>query len=230
MTTHLTLVHSPLVGPATWEAVGAAVRKRGRLVSIIDLTPTFDMGPPYIPRQIRSVADDVRHGSTILVGHSGAGPLLAAAADACSGAVDGYVFVDAGLPTPGESWFDTAPAELAQQLRGMARNGWLPPWPQWWPPGELDELIPDRHLRERFDAQCPSLPLAMLEEAMPASPGWRHRPGAYLLLSEAYRKSADRAQAMGWPVIELAGHHLSVLSDPELVVDPLLDLVSQLRR
>jgi len=97
-------------------------------------------------------------------------------------------------------------------------------------PGALEELVPDPQVRHRFEAGCPPLPLAMFAEATPASPGWADRPGAHLRLSDAYQEPADQARALGWPVIELAGHHLSVLSDPGLVVDPLLDLVAQLRR
>lgn len=230
MAARFTLVHSPLVGPATWETVSAAAQGRGHQVIAPDLTATLSKGPPYVHRQIDVVADKVGRGSTILVGHSGAGPLLAGVADACAGVVDGYVFVDAGLPTPGQSWFDTAPAELAGQLGDTARDGWLPPWPQWWGPGEFEELVPDREVRACFDAECPSLPMAMFGEAMPASPGWQDRPGAYLRLSGAYQEPADQARTLGWPVIELAGHHLSVLSDPELVVNPLLDLVARLRQ
>lgn len=230
MPVHLTLVHSPLVGPATWETLGPAVRDRGHQVSVSDLTVTLSKGPPYVRRQIDVVATSVGQGPTILVGHSGAGPLLAAAADACTGRVEGYLFIDAGLPIPGLSWFDTAPAERVAQLRDMARDGWLPPWSRWWGPEALEALLPDPELRGHFDAGCPSLPLAMFAEATPASPGWADRPGAYLRLSDAYQQPADQARALGWPVIELAGHHLSVLSDPALLLDPLLDLVAQLRR
>ena len=68
----------------------------------------------------------------ILIGHSGAGPLLAAAG-AILGQVRGYIFVDAGLPAPGQSWMETIPPALAVQVREMAdAQGWLPPWPHWW--------------------------------------------------------------------------------------------------
>ena len=163
------------------------------------------------------------------MGHSAAGALLAAVGDALGG-VDGYVFVDAGLPTPGKSRFETIPPELAVHLRGMARDGWLLPWSQWSAPRELAELLPDTHIRERFAAECPPLPLAMFEEVLPSSPGWADRPGAYLRLSDAYRDPADAARALGWPVIEVASHHLSVLTDPDLVIEPLLDLIGQLRQ
>lgn len=87
-----------------------------------DLSPTVAGGPPFARRQVEVVAETVGWRPTVLVGHSGAGPLLGAMADAIDD-VRGCVFVDAGLPTPGRSWFDTAPGELADQVRGMA---WMP--------------------------------------------------------------------------------------------------------
>jgi hypothetical protein len=64
---------------------------------------------------------------------------------------------------------------------------------------------------------------------LPPSPGWVDRPSAYLRLSDAYHQPADQARALGWPVIELAGHHLSILTQPELVLQSLLDLVDDLQ-
>ncbi len=225
----LTLVHSPLVGPGSWETLAVSAREHGHQVAVPDLTPTISDGPPYASSQVEVVARNVGQAKTVLVGHSGAGPLLAAVGDAL-GDVDGYVFVDAGLPTPGKSWFETVPSELAAHLRGMARDGWLPPWSQWWGPDELAELLPDGEARERFAAGCPALPMAMFEEARPSSPGWADRPGAYLRLSDAYQQEADQARALGWPVIEVVGHHLSILTDPTAVIAPLLDLVGRFRR
>lgn len=94
----------------------------------------------------------------------------------------------------------------------------------------MAEMLPDPGVRERFAAGCHRLPIAMFEEAQPPAPDWPDAPGGYLRLSEAYLEPAARAKALGWPVIELASHHLSVLTDPELVVGPLLDLVRQLQR
>jgi pimeloyl-ACP methyl ester carboxylesterase len=225
----LTLVHSPLVGPGTWEAVAAAARDRGHQVSVPDLRPALSKAPPFAARQVALVADAVGQRETVLVGHSGAGPLLAAAGDAC-GDVGGYVYLDAGMPAPGKSWFETVPAELAAHVRGMARDGWLPPWSEWWGPDEVADLLPDPQLRRRFVAECPPLPVAMFEEPLPSSPGWASRPSAYLRLSDAYEEPAAQARALGWPVIELNGHHLSVLTEPELVIDAILDLIGRLSR
>jgi hypothetical protein len=225
----LTLVHSPLVGPATWETLADALRARGYVVAIPDLTGTVAKAPPYWPQQVETVANIVGDRSSVLVGHSGAGALLAAVGNVLDHA-RGYVFVDAGLPAPNMSWLQTAPADLAAQLRDMAQDGWLPPWSEWWGPEELAELLPDAKLRARFVAQCPRLPLAMFEEVLPPAPNWPRRPSAYLRLSDAYQVQADQARTLGWPVIELAAGHLAMLTAPELVMDSLLYLVEQLER
>jgi hypothetical protein len=41
MTLPLVLVHSPLVGPATWAAAAGALRERGHEVLVPDLTATL---------------------------------------------------------------------------------------------------------------------------------------------------------------------------------------------
>jgi pimeloyl-ACP methyl ester carboxylesterase len=223
----LTLVHSPLVGPATWEVLAPAIRARGHEVVVPDLTGTLVSGPPYVVRQIQAVAEAVGPRPAVLVGHSGAGPLLPAMGDALA-AVDAYLFLDAGLPAPGSSWFDSAPADLVERLLTLADDGWLPPWPDWWDPEVLAELLP-ADLRIPFVASCPRVPVRMLEELRPAAPAWESRSCGYLRLSEGYRDGAEGARALGWPVAELPGHHLSMLTDPDLVADALLDLAGRLQ-
>lgn len=162
----LVLAHSPLVGPVSFETLATALRDRGYQVFVPDLTGALTSGPPYRPGQVDAIVGSAEGREAILVGHSGAGPLLASAGSALD-RVAGYLFIDAGLPRPGQSWMDTAPPELADQLRAMAVNGWLPPWSQWWGPDALEELIPDPGMRDRFAQNCPRLPLAMFEEEYP---------------------------------------------------------------
>ncbi len=195
---------------------------------IPNLTDTMDAGPPYCSRQARRIAESAADRSVILVGHSGTGPLLTLAGS-MSGHVEGYVFIDAGLPCPGQSWIDTVPSEVAAQIRDMANDGWLPPWSEWWGDDGLAEMFPDRKARERFAATCPRVPLAMFEEVYPDEARGPYAPSAYLQLSEAYEQPAREAKELGWPTIELMSHHLCVLTDPELVAAPLLRLVGQLQ-
>lgn len=227
MVARLLLVHSPLVGSATWDLVAADLAGRGCEVDVPDLTGTVTAGPPYCSRQAEVIARSASGQPAILIGHSGAGPLLAAAG-AILDQVRGYVFVDAGLPNPGQSWMETAPPELAAQLRDMADDqGWLPTWPQWWGDEALAELIPDPAARRHFAAGCPRLPLAMFEEVHPPVPRWPDAPAAYLRLSEAYEDQAAAARELGWPVAERASHHLAPLTDSAMVAESLRELLGQ---
>jgi hypothetical protein len=225
MATRVLLVHSPLVGSASWDLVAADLAGSGYEVGVPDLTGTVGAGPPYCSRQAEVIARSASGRAAILIGHSGAGPLLAAAG-ALIGAVRGYVFVDAGLPIPGQSWMETVPADLAAQVRDMAdARGWLPPWPQWWGDEVMAELMPDPEARRRFAAGCPGLPLAMFEEIHPPAPAWPDAPGAYLLLSEAYQDEAARARELGWPVAEQMTHHLALVTNPGRIAGSLRELI-----
>lgn len=226
MTVSVVLVHSPLVGRDSWEPVAASLSRRGETVALADLTRVLGRGPPYWPHLVEAIVAVVT-GPAVLVGHSRAGPLLPAAARATS-RVRGCVFVDSRLPQPGTSWFATAPAELAGHLR-KGRDGWVPRWSDWWGPDELARLLPDPLVRARFVRGCPRLPRALFDEVQPEVPGWQDAPCAYLRLSEEYREPCEEARRRGWPVIELASHHLGLITDPETVTDAILDLSGQLR-
>ena len=76
----LVLVHSPLVGPLTWEPVAERLRRAGRVVIVPSLAGVTNDGPPYYRRLAGRVADEVARagadGRVTLAGHSGAGALL----------------------------------------------------------------------------------------------------------------------------------------------------------
>jgi hypothetical protein len=228
MAGRLLLVHSPLVGSQTWDLVAADLAGGGAEVGVPDLTETIATGPPYCVRQAEVIARSACGQPAILVGHSGAGPLLAAAG-AIVDQVLGYVFVDAGLPIPGLSWMETVPAELAAQVREMTdHQGWLPPWPQWWGEEAMAEMISEPRARQQFAAGCPRLPLAWFEEVHPPVPQWPDAPAAYLQLSEAYQSEAAAAAELGWPVAERTSHHLAPLTDPAMVAESLRELIGHL--
>ena len=225
----LLFVHSPLVGCATWDLVAGELARAGYEPALPDLTGTVSTGPPYFLRQAEVIAHHASGQPTIMIGHSGAGPLFAAAGAMIGDGVRGYIFVDAGLPAPGRSWMDTVPPELAVQLREMAdAQGWLPPWPRWWGDEALAELLPDASARQSFAAGCPRLPLAMFGEVHPPAPHWPDAPAAYLQLSEAYEDEAARARELGWPVAEVMSHHLAMLTEPSRVARSLHDLIGRL--
>jgi hypothetical protein len=155
--------------------------------------------------------------------HSGAGALVPPIA--ALEAVKGVVFVDALLPHPGESWFGGVPEQLGSRLRGMAKDGKLPPWHAWWPKGAMERLLPDRASGAAFLAEQSELPLAYFEESAPEIP--LTTPSAYLRLSEAYDADADAAEGAEWPVLRLNLSHLAMLTHPQPVADAIMLLAGQ---
>jgi len=209
------LLHSPLVGPATWTALAPVLQARGHAVSVPDLTAAMREDGPYYPALAALAAAACGPGS-ILVAHSGAGALVPSVAALAP--VKAVIFVDALLPHPGQSWFDGVPTELATRLRGLVKGGKLPPWHAWWPKGAMERLLPDRAQGAAFIAEQSELPLAYFDEAAPEVP--LATPIAYLKLSDAYAVDADTAAAeQGWPVERLDLNHLSVLTEPGIVGD-----------
>ncbi|HEY4941076.1 MAG TPA: alpha/beta fold hydrolase [Rhizomicrobium sp.] len=213
----LVLLHSPLVGSGTWQAVASLLRARGHDAVVPDLAPVMRDGLPYYPSLANVAADAVGASSdkAILVVHSAAGALVPAIAQRVP--LAGAIFVDALLPHPGRSWFETAPEALNVHLRGLARDGRLPPWDRWWPKGAIQTLLPDFVQYEQFVAELAELPLAYFEETAPAMP--LTTPSVYLQLSDGYKEDADKAEAAGWPVTRFRSHHLAMLTHPDVVAD-----------
>ncbi|MGH3759560.1 hypothetical protein [Actinophytocola sp.] len=167
-------------------------------------------------------------GPVVLVGHSGAGPLLPAFADALEDTVTGLVFVDAGLPTPGRTWRDTVPAELYTQLKSASREGRLPRWQRWFDPDPLVELVADEELRAQIADEAPEVPVAFLKEPRP-DVEWSG-PAGYVALSEPYAEDVAGAEALGWPVRRLDSHHLAPATDPDPVAVAVLEVLGELLR
>jgi hypothetical protein len=162
----------------------------------------------------------------ILVAHSGAGALIPALEAALAAPPAGMILVDAILPHPGKAWLDTAPPQLALQLRNGVDAGLLPPWDQWWPPGALERLVPDEAARTALISELEGLPLDYLEEAAPAMT--LSAPAAYLQLSGAYDDEGQYAVRQGWPVVRLPLHHLAMLTHAEAVAGAIHGLAERL--
>ncbi|HEY8617816.1 alpha/beta fold hydrolase [Phenylobacterium sp.] len=221
------LLHSPLLGPSSWRAVAAALHAAGHTAEAAAWPRLSSVSSDFY----RTLADSLAGGlpqtgePPLLVAHSGAGALIPALS-ARLGHVSGVVFCDAILPHPGQSWFDTAPAEMRAHLRSGAEDGRLPAWDQWWPPGALDRLVPDDCLRERLLAELEPLPVDYFEE--PAPEAAYDGPQAYLRLSGAYETEAMLAGRQGWPVVRLPLNHLAILTQPDAVAAAVASLAAAL--
>jgi len=238
------LVHSPLVGPSTWEPLASLLRRRGLTVALPDLRAALDAPPPIwaalvtratenlVPGVLGPVRDGIRHErdrepdagggvapppglGPIVVGHSGAGVLLPAVAARLDAA--SMVFVDALVP-PTEGAF-TPSVGFRAFVDGLPQHdGRLPPWTTWWGPDAMVDLVPDPALRGVIEADGPAVPRALYDEAVPVPDGWSDRPAAYLQLSPAYDAEAAEARRRGWPVERLTGGHLDLATRPSDVL------------
>lgn len=225
----IVLVHSPFLGPSSLRPLADALGERGRSTVLLDLRMTVAAAPVHA-RLLGAFTDAMSDAGlsepTVLVGHSGAGPLLPAFADVLDEPVAALVFMDAGLPTPDRSWRDTVAPELYRSFRERSRDGLLPRWHTWFDPDLLTNLVTDSTLRASIIDETPEVPLAFLKELRP-SVDWSG-PAGYLALSEAYADDVAQARARGWPVRQLAAHHLAAATDPGLVADALLDVLAEL--
>ncbi|MEU5694021.1 hypothetical protein [Actinosynnema sp. NPDC020468] len=222
------LVHSPYLGPASLRPLAGALGALGHPVLLLDLRVTVNAAPVH-QRLIGSFADAVEdslvEGSLVLVGHSAAGPLLPAFADALETPVTGLVYLDAELPTPGRAWRDDADPERMTRLKAISRAGLMPRWDRWFAPEELSAMMPDPRQLEEIVAEAPEVPLAFLKETRP-SVGFTG-PQGYLRLSDAYAGPAAKAAELGWPVERLPAHHLAAATSPDEVAAAVLRVVSR---
>jgi hypothetical protein len=217
----IALVHSPLVGPATWRGVAGQLVSLGHDVDVPDLRSAAQTGDPtkFIDAAQCALAPETQ----IVAGHSGGGFFLPSIAAALDTSVR-LVFVDGGIP-PCEG--TAAPSsDFLDQLRSLAVDGMLPPWSRWWGDDAMARLIPDENLRREVEAELREVPLRFYEKPIELPDGWCSTAGAFVLLSEGYRDDAVTAASMEWPVVELLGMHLDLVNNPQAVAIAIANFAS----
>ncbi len=218
------LLHSPLVGPFTWSLLSDELRKRGYEVVVPSLHGGKEAGSPYWEQYAYAVGESLQGVSAecplLLVGHSGAGPLLPAIRQVLARPVAGYVFVDADIPEDGKSRIDLLREEMPEVAEGASREGLLPNWSE----EDLREDLADLWLRAGVLAELHPQPLAYRTEPIPVFAGWPDSPCGYLKFTPFYDRSAARAQREGCAYAEMDGGHFYMLVDPKGVAGALIGL------
>lgn len=224
------LVHSPLVGPYTWEPVAAELSERGYEVVLPHLTNSEADSRSYWEQHADAIARAARSlsfGRTVaLVGHSGAGARLPVAGQALH-TERRYIFVDSDIPTDGKSMLDRFAPEDAEAFRRRAFEGYIQPWSE----DQLAQAIPDPVVRHRFVSELVPVPLMVYEEPIPVPPDWPDAPCGYISFTGtgAYGKAVSESRSRGWPLLEISGGHFHMLVDPPAVADALVDLIARLQ-
>jgi hypothetical protein len=226
------LIHSPLVGPSTWQLVAAQLAQQRYQVIVPTLVDAEGDGRAYWEQHADSAAHAINaarsSASCILVGHSGAGPLLPAIGERLDQPPTGYLFVDAGLPrhlatrlelmrSESEEW--AAPFE-----QHMTAGGRFPTWSD----VDLHALIPDAGLRGQVLNEVKARTLTFFTEPISAPGRWFQVSCGYLQFSSAYDVPAGQAQASGWPFVHLQAGHFHMVVDPYSVARALIQIEEQM--
>ncbi|HXY91024.1 MAG TPA: alpha/beta hydrolase [Acidimicrobiia bacterium] len=219
---HFLLIHSPLVGPAAWRFVADQLGALGHQAAVPDLRSASARGDPHA--FLAEAQATIDGGADVVAGHSGAGQFLPSIGASAGARLRRLVFVDAGVPAcVGSAGADD---DFMAWARTLAVDGVLPPWSTWWDEGVMEYLIPDEHRRRLFEAELPAVPYAFYEAPVELPEGWCGLPGAYVLLSEGYRRHLLTARSRGWPEVELRGAHLDLVNHPEAIATALVALAS----
>lgn len=217
------VVHSPLVGPSTSQPLAEALRGRDWVVTAPDLRAGAT-SPDAFAAVVRHAVETAGP-LDVVIGHSGAGAFLPALAHDIGPAAT--VFVDAVVPGEIGAYLP-APGLLALLDDLVGADGLLPPWHEWWPPGSLEELLPDEEQRRRVTGDEPRVPRSFHDQPVPFPPFWWRRANAYVQLSPAYDLDHQRASDWGWPTAHHDGGHLDVVARPDEVAALVVDVVGHL--
>jgi pimeloyl-ACP methyl ester carboxylesterase len=222
------LIHSPLVGTFTWSRVAAEMQRRGIEVLVPALRddpgvllPFWEQHAQSFARALGDVPPDTE---LILVGHSGAGPLLPALRAAIPHKVKGYVFVDAGIPQKNKSRLAMMAAEDAAWTRTFEAYLWgggtFPNWNE----DALREIVPDEATLRTLIQDIRPRGLLFFQEPLPVFDGFPDAPCAHLQFSAPYQSAGTYAREHGWAYKRLNAGHFHMLVDPVGVTDALTNL------
>ena len=215
------LIHSPLTGPSTWAGVVAELRTRGLRVLHPDIRDAAAHATSVVD-VVAVAAAQLPDSDLVLVGHSAAGILLPAIAEATGRRAAGFVFVDSHLPGDG-GVLSVAPEGYLELIAPLAVEGVLPRWADWWTTA-MERLVPESGTREALRGDMPRLPLRYFEGAVSVPGGWTEAPCGYVRLSEAFEPVAADAEERGWPVIRMTAGHLHLAVDPVSVASAILSV------
>jgi len=212
------------------------MRRRRLNVILPALVDVPELKEPFWKQHAESVAQSVvnisEDAATVLVAHSGAGPLLSVIRQAIPNPIHAYVFVDAGIPRDGATRLDLMKSEdpdWAREFQEYLEGGGLFPT---WSCDDLREIVPDVNLRRQLIAELHPRGLGFFTEPIPVFEGWPDAPCVYIRFSAPYEKPAAQAQKAGWSSYELEAGHFHMLVDApavtDLIVNAIKDVVPKL--
>lgn len=232
----IVLVHGAWGGAWIWRRVLGPLRAAGHEVHAVTLTGDGERAhlrqrgitlQTHVADVVALVEAEELSG-IVLVGHSYGGMVITGAADRLlqrdARALHRLVYVDAMVPLPGEGWGDTNPPDVvaARTAAARAHDHALPP-PD---PAGFGLTGADRDWLQR--RQVPH-PFGPYREPLPFDgERWARLPRTFIdCTAPAYPTIApirERVRALpGFEVVEMATGHCPMVSQPEVLVQHLLE-------
>jgi pimeloyl-ACP methyl ester carboxylesterase len=228
----IVLVHGAWADGSSWNAVAGALRGQGfPVLTPPNLLRSVTIDAPYVS----SFVAQRTSGPVVLVGHSYGGFVVTNATG--GGDVRALVYVDAFAPDEGETVF---------QLLGGSGSAFDIPDPTQvfdlvgypgGPEGDLEAFLKADTVHASFAQDLPEAdrwlivesqrPITLSANTTPSGePGWKSLPSWTVIGTEdkvippgAQRKMAERA---GATITEVAGSHVSMVSNPQVTIDAIL--------
>ena len=214
-------IHSPVAGRGTWRKVADLCNGE-----VPDLTAFVGADPPIWKAFVELATGEETVSEVVVVGHSGAGPLLPAIGANLPSPPRALIFVDAGVP-PARGHFTISP-EQRRFYEDHAVDGTLPRFSALFGDDVMAEMIPDPVERAALASEEPEIPLTYFHEPIPVPSGWSRRRCGYVRLSAAYDDALDEANARGWPTASLDLSHVAAVTHPDDVWDAIVNVLDRL--
>jgi pimeloyl-ACP methyl ester carboxylesterase len=202
MSTYI-LVHGSWLGGWSWDAITERLQAAGHQVEAPTLAGHGTLSDHV--DEVVALIDAHPGEEVILVGHSYAGMVIAGAASLRPETVTEAVFLDAYMPEKGQSAFDVVPAVRPLFEAGAAESG--------------DGMVPP------FDMAIFGLEPSIGEKS-PGMPSTVR--GSFLLCAESpfFIELTDQLEARGWKTARPVVGHMAPLTDPDIIVNSLMELRS----
>ncbi len=224
-------IHSPLVGPFTWQLVQQEMEKRGIETIVAALDDAETTSEPYWLQHANSVKKEFEKISTdqkiVLVGHSGAGPILPIIRQNTKHTIKAYVFIDAGFPKNNESRLGLMKLQdrrWAENFHQELQKGkQFPTWGE----EDLREIIPNKEWRQQLILEIKPRKLPFFIEDIAVDAKWPDAPCIYIKFTSSYDWDMEQASQSGWYIRELNVGHFHMLVDPSGITNEIIEALQE---
>ncbi|HXE17099.1 MAG TPA: alpha/beta hydrolase [Stellaceae bacterium] len=231
--TNYVLVHGAWHGGWCYARVADRLRAKGHRVFTPTLAGLGERSHEFgghinLSTHIADVVNVItweRLDNVVLLGHSYGGMVITGAADAVADKISTLVYLDAMIPSDGQSVFDMVPPEILKaQIDGAAAHGGFGI-----PPTSAAAFEVNEKDREWVDTLCTPHPIGCQSERIKLTGAHlRVRNKVFVLAANwgngrGFRRYRDMAKAQpGWTVLEMPCGHDAMIDMPDELTEILL--------